>query len=123
MSNVELTLKEAMEIDGAVAVALVDYESGMSLGSQGGNAALDLDVAAAGNTEVIRAKLRTMHALGLNDQIEDILITLGAQYHLIRLLQSTSGRGLFLYLVLDKNKANLAMARRLLGNLEGALTL
>jgi hypothetical protein len=123
MSNVELTLKEAMEIDGAVAVALVDYESGMSLGSQGGGAALDLDVAAAGNTEVIRAKLRTMHALGLNDQIEDILITLGTQYHLIRLLQSTSGRGLFLYLVLDKNKANLAMARRLLGNLEGALTL
>jgi hypothetical protein len=123
MSNVELTLKEAMEIDGAIAVALVDYESGMSLGSQGGSAALDLDVAAAGNTEVIRAKLRTMHALGLNDQIEDILITLGAQYHLIRLLQSTSGRGLFLYLVLDKNKANLAMARRLLGNLEGALTL
>jgi hypothetical protein len=112
-----------MEIDGAIAVALVDYESGMSLGSQGGSAALDLDVAAAGNTEVIRAKLRTMHALGLNDQIEDILITLGTQYHLIRLLQSTSGRGLFLYLVLDKNKANLAMARRLLGNLEGALTL
>jgi hypothetical protein len=122
MSNVELTLKEAMEIDGAVAVALVDYESGMSLGSQGGGA-LDLDVAAAGNTEVIRAKLRTMHALNLNDQIEDILITLGTQYHLIRLLQSTSGRGLFLYLVLDKGKSNLAMARRRLGNLEAALTL
>jgi hypothetical protein len=123
MSNVELTLKEAMEIDGAVAVALVDYGSGMSLGALGGGADLDLDVAAAGNTEVIRAKLRTMHALNLNDQIEDILITLGNQYHLIRLLQSTSGQGLFLYLVLDKNKANLAMARRRLGILEGALTL
>jgi hypothetical protein len=122
MSNVELTLKEAMEIDGATAVALVDYESGMSLGALGGGS-LDLDVAAAGNTEVIRAKLRTMHALNLNDQIEDILITLGTQYHLIRLLQSASGRGLFLYLVLDKNKSNLAMARRRLGILEGALTL
>jgi len=123
MSNVELTLKEAMEIDGAIAVALVDYGSGMSLGALGGGDDLDLDVAAAGNTEVIRAKLRTMHALNLNDRIEDILITLGAQYHLIRLLQSTSGQGLFLYLVLDKNKANLAMARRRLGILEGALTL
>jgi hypothetical protein len=123
MSNVELTLKEAMEIDGAVAVALVDYESGMSLGSLGGGPHLDLDVAAAGNTEVIRAKLRTMHALNLNDEIEDILITLGTQYHLIRLLQSSSGRGLFLYLVLDKNKSNLAMARRRLSILEGALTL
>lgn len=123
MSNVELTLKEAMEIDGAIAVALVDYGSGMSLGALGGSADLDLDVAAAGNTEVIRAKLRTMHALNLNDQIEDILITLGTQYHLIRLLQSSSGQGLFLYLVLDKNKSNLAMARRRLGILEGALTL
>ena len=122
MSNVELTLKEAMEIDGATAVALVDYESGMSLGSLG-SGSLDLDVAAAGNTEVIRAKLRTMHALNLNDEIEDILITLGSQYHLIRLLQSASGRGLFLYLVLDKSKSNLAMARRRLGILEGALTL
>jgi hypothetical protein len=93
MSNVELTLKEAMEIDGAVAVALVDYGSGMSLGALGGGGCLDLDVAAAGNTEVIRAKLRTMHALNLNDQIEDILITLGSQYHLIRLLQSASGQG------------------------------
>ena len=122
MSNVELTLKEAMEIDGAAAVALVDYESGMSLGALG-SGSLDLDVAAAGNTEVIRAKLRTMHALNLNDEIEDILITLGKQYHLIRLLQSSSGRGLFLYLVLDKNKSNLAMARRRLGILEAALTL
>ena len=123
MSNVELTLKEAMEIDGALAVALVDYGSGMSLGSLGGGDSLDLDVAAAGNTEVIRAKLRTMHALNLEDQIEDILITLGSQYHLIRLLQSASGKGLFLYLVLDKNKANLAMARRRLSILEGTLTL
>ena len=123
MSNVELTLKEAMEIDGALAVALVDYGSGMSLGSLGGGGTLDLDVAAAGNTEVIRAKLRTMHALSLEDQIEDILITLGGQYHLIRLLQSKSGQGLFLYLVLDKNKANLAMARRRLSILEGALSL
>ena len=94
----------------------------MSLGALGA-VALDLDVAAAGNTEVIRAKLRTMHALNINEQIEDILITLGTQYHLIRLLQSTSGRGLFLYLVLDKNRANLAMARRRLANLEAALTL
>jgi hypothetical protein len=122
MGNVELTLKEAMGIDGAIAVALGDYESGMSLGALGGSA-VDLDVAVAGNTEVIRAKLRTMHALNLDDQIEDILITLGTQYHLIRLLQSTSGRGLFLYLVLAKNRANLAMARRRLGNLESALTL
>ena len=54
--NIEAALKEAMNIDGALGVSLVDWESGMSLGAVGGGKYLDLDVAAAGNTEVIRAK-------------------------------------------------------------------
>nr|WP_018636899.1 hypothetical protein [Parafrankia elaeagni] len=121
MNSVDLALKEAMEIDGATAVALVDFTSGMTLGTLGGNHTFDLEVAAAGNTEVIRAKIRTMESLGLADTIEDILITLGRQYHLIRLLQSHTGRGLFLYLVLDKGRANLAMARHRLRSIESQL--
>ncbi len=98
--NIETALKEAMTIDGAVGVSLVDWDSGMSLGNLGGGKYLDLDVAAAGNTEVIRAKMRTMESLRLDDAIEDILITLNKQYHLIRLLRSSrSEQGLFLYLV------------------------
>lgn len=118
MSNVETSLKEAAAIDGAFAVALVDYTSGMSLGSAGDTSVLNLDVAAAGNTDVVRAKLRTLEALGLKESIEDILITLSSQYHLIRLLRSASGDGLFLYLVLDKTRANLAMARHKLSVVE-----
>lgn len=118
MSNVEASLKEAAAIDGAVAVALVDYTSGMSLGSAGDTTVVNLDVAAAGNTDVVRAKLRTMEALGLKENIEDILITLNSQYHLIRLLRGSSGEGLFLYLVLDKGRANLAMARHKLSVVE-----
>jgi hypothetical protein len=118
--DVDTALKEAMQIDGAVGVALVDYDSGMALGSSGGGKYLNLEVAAAGNTEVVRAKLRTMNSLGLNDEIEDILITLGRQYHLIRLL-GTKG-SLFLYLALDRGRANLAMARHQLRNIESALT-
>jgi hypothetical protein len=120
--NIETALKEAMTIDGAIGVALVDWESGMSLGSLGGGKYLDLDVAAAGNTEVIRAKMRTMESLRLNDGIEDILITLGKQYHLIRLLKSTrSEQGLFLYLALDRQKANLALSRLNLKRIESEL--
>ena len=98
--NIETALKEAMTIDGALGASLVDWDSGMSLGNLGGGKYLDLDVAAAGNTEVIRAKMRTMESLRLDDAIEDILITLNKQYHLIRLLRnSRNEQGLFLYLV------------------------
>jgi hypothetical protein len=117
--NIEAALKESMAIDGALGASLVDWESGMSLGAIGGGKYLDLDVAAAGNTEVIRAKMRTMEALRLDDAIEDILITLTKQYHLIRLLKSArSDQGLFLYLVLDRQKANLALARHSLKRIE-----
>jgi hypothetical protein len=122
--NIEAALKEAMSIDGALGASLVDWESGMSLGAVGGGKYLDLDVAAAGNTEVIRAKMRTMESLRLDDTIEDILITLAKQYHLIRLLKSSrSEQGLFLYLVLDRQKANLALARHNLKRIESEITL
>ena len=105
-----------MEIDGAVGCCLVDSNSGMVLAQAGGGSALNLEVAAAGNTEVVRAKRKTMKALDLNDAIEDILITLGRQYHLIRLLRTNEA--MFLYLVLDKTRANLGMARHILAEAE-----
>jgi hypothetical protein len=96
----------------------------MSLGAIGGGKYLDLDVAAAGNTEVIRAKMRTVEALRLDDTIEDILITLTKQYHLIRLLRGPrNGQGLFLYLVLDRDRANLALARHNLKRIEADINL
>ena len=122
--NIETALKECMTIDGAVGACLVDWESGMSLGAIGGGKYLDLDVAAAGNTEVIRAKMRTMESLRLDDSIEDVLITLNKQYHLIRLLKNRrSEQGLFLYLVLDRSKANLALARHSLKKIETEITI
>lgn len=116
------SLKPAMAINGAVGVALVDYGSGMSLASHGGGG-LDLEIAAAGNTEVVRAKLSTMKSLGLDENIEDILITLDSQYHLIRLLSGDGNGGLFLYLALNREQANLALARRQLSDVERGLVI
>ncbi|MFJ6216071.1 hypothetical protein ACIQGZ_22450 [Streptomyces sp. NPDC092296] len=119
MSTMETALKEAMSIEGATGVALVDYSSGMALGTLGSSSDFDLNVAAAGNTDVVRAKMRTMEMLNLhNETIEDILITLTGQYHLIRPLTHRSGKGIFLYLVLDRSRANLAMARHVIRRVE-----
>jgi hypothetical protein len=122
LMNIETALKDAMTIEGALGVALVDYESGMSLGSLGGGRDLDLEIASAGNTEVVRAKVRTLAALKIDDSIEDILITLNKQYHLIRLL-SRGGSQLFLYLALDRERANLALARHNLRRIDNELSI
>ncbi|SDM33083.1 hypothetical protein [Allokutzneria albata] len=120
--NIDTALKEAMSIAGAVGAALVDYESGMSLGTSGGGDWLNMEIAAAGNTEIVRSKLRVMSTLALNDDIEDILITLHRQYHLIRLMNTAKSRSsLFLYLVLERDLANLALARHQLKRIESSL--
>jgi hypothetical protein len=107
-SNPKELLNQLMQTEGALCAALVDYNSGMLLESVG--TGVDLEMAAAGNTEVVRAKMKTMKSLGLNDEIEDILISLGKQYHIIRPVEKHDG--LFIYYVLDRSRANLAMARR-----------
>ncbi|MFJ9948999.1 hypothetical protein [Kitasatospora sp. NPDC091207] len=122
MANLETSLKEAMAIEGAIGVALVDYGSGMALGTLGEGGELDLNVAAAGNTDVVRAKMRAMELLNLHDnEIEDILVSLTSQYHLLRPLTMPNGRGLFLFLALNRGRANLAMARHQLKRIEVAL--
>ena len=117
--NYDKAVSEMLNVDGALAAAVVDFASGMMLAG-GGSPAIDLEIAAAGNTEVVSSKMKTMKMLGVNDVIEDILITLGKQYHLIRPLQKHEG--LFLYSVLDKSKSNLALARRSLVDVERNLS-
>lgn len=114
------TAVEALKkLDGFLAAALVDSSSGMMIESLVvGN--FPVEIAAAANTQVVQAKLKAMEAIGLgDDNIEDILISLGTQYHLIRPL--ASNREIFVYVALERERANLAMARIEVRKVEGSI--
>jgi len=117
----KVDMTSLQEIDGYIGSALVDSSSGMTLATDGGGQAIDIETAAAGNTDVVRKKREVMKKLSLNDKIEDILISLHKQYHLIRLLDSNDA--MFIYLALDRSKANLGMARQDLSKFEKSLDL
>jgi hypothetical protein len=119
MADVKRTLEELMKVDGAIGAVVADWESGMSLGHVGGQGRVDMETAAAGNCQVVKAKVATMRQLGISGGIQDILITLDDQMHLIRPSKSTPS--LFIYVAIDKTKGNLAMARMKLQALEGEL--
>jgi predicted regulator of Ras-like GTPase activity (Roadblock/LC7/MglB family) len=108
MASVAQSLANLVKVEGGIAAALVDSNSGMMLGGAGTR--MDVELAAAGNTEVLRAMVKTLKNLELDDVVEDILITLGTQYHILRPVQAKPG--IFLCMVLDRSKANLALARR-----------
>jgi hypothetical protein len=118
MASLQDSMNACLQIEGAFAAALVDTGSGMALAKIG--TGINLDVAAAGNTEVVKAKMKTMAALGVKGSIEDILITLDTQFHLIRIVPHK--QGLFIYLAMDKARGNLAMARFKLMEIEKNLT-
>lgn len=121
MSTITKSLEEIMTLDGALAAALVDWESGLTLGTIGGGNGFDIELAASGNTSVVKAKMRVMRELGIPGAIEDILITLDTQYHLIRPL--VRHPSLFLYVAIDKSRGNLGLARHRTRSIEEGLKL
>ncbi|SEB42248.1 hypothetical protein [Rhodobacter sp. 24-YEA-8] len=112
-------ISELKKIAGFIGACLVDSETGLMLASESSGIKFDLEAAGAANTEVVRAKNAAMAALGLDDHIEDILITLGTQLHLIRPLASNPS--VFVYVALDRSSANLGLARISVKKVEGKL--
>ena len=79
----------------------------MSAGARSSRPDFDLTAASAYNSEMVKQKLKIMKALKLETTLEDMLLTLGDQIHLIKLVSPTS----FVYLVADRAQANLAIVR------------
>jgi len=96
------------DLPGLLAVAVVDISSGMSLASHY-NSSINPDTAAAYNTEVVKQKQKAIQALKLQGEtIDDILITLNSQLHLLKLVNDGKK---FVYLVVNSRDTNLAIAR------------
>lgn len=113
-------IADTAEIAGFIGSCLVDCDTGLMLMSYGGGQ-LDLESASAVNTKIVKSQLEVIETLGLNDTIEDFLITLGKQIHIIRPLQNNPS--VFLYLALDRKAANLGMARLQLKKIETSMSL
>lgn len=100
------------ELPELLAVAVVDVASGASLAAHSGTATFNPATAASFNAEVVKLKLKAMAALQLaGEQLDDILITLSSQLHLLQL--SPDGRR-FIYLVVARQSTNLGIARAVL---------
>ena len=96
------------EVAGVIATAVVDLESGMTLAAKSNRTDFDLAVASAYNSELVKQKMKIMRALNLKATLEDMLITLSDQIHLIKILP---GNNSFLYLAADRGSTNLAILR------------
>ena len=96
------------DVNGVIATAVVDLESGMTLAAKTNRADFDLAVASAYNSELVKQKMKIMRTLNLKSSLEDMLITLSDQLHLIKFLP---GGNSFLYLAVDRNGTNLAIVR------------
>lgn len=98
-------------VNGFIAIAVTEIETGLSYGNVTIDPGFDPELAAAYNLEVVKAKLNAVKALNLNQDIEDILITLTNQIHIIDI---SPNKKFMIYLAADASKANLGMTRAVL---------
>ena len=96
------------DVNGVIAAAAVDLESGMTLAVKSNRPEFDLVAASAYNSELVKQKLKIMRTLNLKSTLEDMLITLSDQFHLIKFMPGGTS---FLYLAADRSGTNLAILR------------
>jgi len=104
----DVIAKIEADVNGVVATAVVDLDSGMTLAAKSNRSDFDLAVASAYNSELVKQKMKIMKALNLKATLEDVLLTLSDQFHLIKFLPGATS---FLYIAAEKSGTNLAILR------------
>ncbi|MBO7937124.1 MULTISPECIES: hypothetical protein [Streptomyces] len=130
MPGIDECLLEAMRLPGARGAALVDWTSGLALGSVGDFPGGDHEAAAAEAAEVARltAEQRAFTPDQGDDEradppVEDLIISNRDSYHLLRFVSTSFDSSVFLHVWLGRPDGNLALARIRLGEMAGRLVL
>ncbi|MEV4681455.1 hypothetical protein [Streptomyces kurssanovii] len=132
MPGIDECLLQAMVVPGARGAAIVDWTSGLALGSIGETPGGDHEATAAETAELARmaAEYPTFApeeetapdgAKGL--PVEDLIVTTRTGYHVVRFVETTFDSSVFLHLWLDRDTGNLALARLRLADLAERLVL
>lgn len=108
----ETLLAPVAGIEGFRLASLIDASTGMIMASVHDQEDSSLAVVAAGAADIASVLSLLGGELGVDDALEDVMVTFGSRFHLIRLVGEEPGRQVILLVVLDRDRANLAMARR-----------
>lgn len=100
------------DLPSLIAVAVVDVGTGMLLASHSNYARFNLDLAAAYNTQVVKQSLKSMKDVSSSTgKLEEILVTVADQLHLIKLLPKEE---VFVFLAVNSLDINMAMATQMI---------
>ena len=120
-SRARLTLAGMLALDGLLGCAVVDGSTGLALARETlGDASVDMDLAAAACAQLLRAHRQASRSLGLTEPVDEIITSAGTRQQVIRTVSHHPE--LFLVVLLDKQRTNLALARYQLMELERGLT-
>ena len=126
-TSVLLTASDAVltpvtAIDGFVLACLVDPSTGMVLASAPGPGDISLPVAASGAADIAYVLTMLSARLAVNEDLDDVIVTFSNHLHLIRPLARDQAQPVLLLVILDRRRANLAMARREIRNFCASLS-
>ncbi|MCX4881263.1 MULTISPECIES: hypothetical protein [unclassified Streptomyces] len=137
MPGIDECLLEAMRLPGARGAALIDWTSGLALGTVGESPGGDQETAAVEAAEIARLAAE-QHAFAPDDAVEggaagaaadadppveDLIVSNRDSYHVLRFVGASFDGSLFLHLWLTRAEGNLALARIRLGEMAERLVL
>ncbi|MEU2155753.1 hypothetical protein ABZ532_12205 [Streptomyces sp. NPDC019396] len=140
MPGIDECLLHAMRLPGVRGAALVDWTSGLALGTVGDAAGADHETAATETAELARmaaehptfapaadddpaGRAGSGAGSGKTPPIEDLVVTTRTCYHVLRFVETSFDSSVLLHLWLDRVEGNLALARLRMRDLTERLVL